>query len=123
MWRTTKFASAIAVAVVAGIGAVAGAPPANSAPPVENSIAPEVPTGAIDGPLDPSTFEGEIVVAVPSGHEIVVSVEKGEAPAVIAQVRSDDAAGAAPTRGRMGQCPRLYADARDVHGRGRGSDV
>lgn len=101
MWRTTKFASAVAAAILVGIGVIAGAPAANATLSARNPAPQEAPSGTIDGPLDPTSFEGELIVAVPSGREIIVHVEKGEAPELIEQVRSEDAAGISPTRGRI----------------------
>jgi hypothetical protein len=48
-----------------------------------------VPAGA----LDPATFEGTLVVAVPSGAEVVVNVKAGQAETVAAEIRAADSDG------------------------------
>ncbi len=46
-----------------------------------------------DGSLDPATFEGPLLVALPSGSEVMAVVAAGEAASVAAEIRAADAAG------------------------------
>ncbi|WP_290474030.1 hypothetical protein [Leifsonia sp. 71-9] len=103
MRRTSKFTSALAVAVLAGIGTIAGSASASATPPESEPSAIGVPGEAIDGALDPATFAGELIVAVPSGQDVVVTVEAGEAPSVIEEVQAADATGSPQSHGRVEQ--------------------
>ncbi|GAA0434552.1 hypothetical protein [Leifsonia naganoensis] len=103
MRRTSKFTSALAVAVLASIGTIAGATGANAMLPESEAPTSDVPGEVRNGALDPATFEGELIVAVPSGHEVIVTVEAGEAPSVIEEVQAADATGSPQGQGRVVQ--------------------
>jgi len=96
-----KFAAVTAALVVVGVSALAVAPAANAETPTPQAAPVVTSDAAPQGALDPATFEGRLVVAVPSGHEVVVNVKAGEAPAVVKQIQSADAAGKAQKLGQV----------------------
>lgn len=99
--RTRKFALGVAV-VAAAISTLAIAPAANATP--APAAATQAVTADVAPPavaLDPSTFSGPLVIAVPSGHEVVVNVKAGDAPKVIADVQAADRAGKTQTLGKV----------------------
>jgi len=80
------------VAVAAGLMI---ASPAHAATASTNAAmdAEKVSVSHMGGSLDPETYSGALLVATPEGDEVPVMVNSGEAPEVIARIRTESANG------------------------------